>query len=233
MSPRTSSARAPLSEYERYHHTQYEQPYDSTIALEGFIRRIAGPPSGILMDVGCGAGAVLHYFNACGLTEMCGTVGVDNDMDLLRIADERHDSWSWLHGDIAQPLPECDYSISVQVLSFIEDWRAPLEQQLHATREWAFFTSLFWPGVSAHIHASDAEKRDAHYNIIAQGTFEAACRAAGAQRIVWERYTAPRPIEAPAEALRSRTERGYMFSGPLLLPWWMVGVRMTEDVGGA
>src|ERR1700687_5025025 len=102
------------SEAERYHLAQYDKPYDSTMQLERFIRATMGQPTGVLMDVGCGAGAVLDYFNRTGLTEMCGTIGIDADPALLEMAHQRHESWSWACLDFNDPLPKCDTSVSVQ-----------------------------------------------------------------------------------------------------------------------
>ena len=217
-----------LTDAQQYHLRQYEKPYESTVALSRFIQSVTGGPlRGEVNDVGCGAGSAIFWFDQWGLTAAADVLGIDASRTLIDKGHERNPDRRFLVADFLDPLPACDVSLSIQVLSFIEDWRPALREILSSTNQWLFASSLFWTGVDTHTHASDSEKNNAHYNIISREEFELACRRAGWQVARWLPFYAQQALYAPHAQLRSRTYEAMTFSGPLYLPWTFVAVRKT------
>lgn len=220
------------SEVERYHMTQYDKPYESTLELDNFIRtvfatedRLWAAPKGRVLDVGCGAGAVIHWFDESGLTSECEVIGVDNDQPWLTVAQDRNPSREFVRQSFLDPLPPCDTALSVQTLSFIEDWRPAMRELLACAKSWVFVTSLFWNGVETHTHASDGDKVSAHYNIIDARAFEKFCKRFGGAIAEWRVFTPSTDLVAPHDQLRSRSTSGATFSGPIYMPWRFAAVR--------
>jgi SAM-dependent methyltransferase len=217
----------PSTEADRYHHGQYAKPYESTAAFADVIRAATGYPtlSGRVLDVGCGAGANIHWLDEWGITQGCDVTGIDTDQRLLGFAQINNPSRSFLKASFLDPLPPCETALSIQVLSFIEDWRPAMRELLACASKWVFVSSLFWDGVGTHTHATDGDKVNEHYNVIDSSVFTNLCAKFGGQVTHWRKHTATAPLSAPPSQLRSRTSGPYTFSGPILMPWSFVAVR--------
>lgn len=216
-----------LTETEDYHVRQYAKPYESTAAFADFVRSVTGQSAleGRVLDVGCGGGANIYWFDEWGFTKRADVTGIDHDPRLLSFAQGNNPTRSFLKASFLDPLPACDVALSIQVLSFIEDWRPALRELLHAAGQWVFVSSLFWEGVETHTHATDTDKESAHYNVIDTVNFEAVAKHYGGRGVEWRPFTPTMKLTAPLDALKSRTDRGLTLSGPILMPWRMVAVR--------
>lgn len=216
-----------MSDAEEYHVRQYDKPYESTAAFADFIRSVTEQSELYqrVLDVGCGGGANIYWFDDWGLTKRADVTGIDQDPRLLAFAQANNPQRSFLKASFLDPLPACDIALSIQVLSFIEDWRPALRELLHATKQWVFITSLFWDGVETHTHATDTEKDSVHYNVIDTANFEAVAKHYGGRVVKWRPIVPTVGLTAPRDALQSRTYAGLTLSGPLLMPWRMVAVR--------
>lgn len=198
-----------------YHLRQYAKPYQSTTTLAAFITGRYGSLSGNVMDVGCGAGATLYWLREWGVLGSARVLGIDADRDLLSIAGERIADAGFLRADFTDPLPVAEFVLSIQVLSFIEDWRPALMRLLDSTKRALFVSSLFWDGVSTHTHATDSGHKDAHYNVIEAREFADACAP---RHVDWLPF-ATANLNADRTKLGTYTAMGRDFSGPLHLPW--------------
>jgi SAM-dependent methyltransferase len=226
-SPPISSVLVLSPESERYHTGQYAKPYESTGAFADMIRSVTGYPTlnGRVLDVGCGAGANIHWLDEWGVTKGCDVAGVDIDAGLLKLAEVHNPARAFMCRSFLDPLPPCTTALSIQVLSFIEDWRPAMRELLASAKEWVFVSSLFWDGVGTHTHATDGDKVNAHYNVIDTSVFENLCTKFGGASVTWRMFNTVAKLKAPIDQLRSRTSKGRTFSGPLHLPWRFAAVR--------
>lgn len=133
-----------------YHLRQYDEKYRSTDSFIEFVDASQDLDRASVIDVGCGAGANIHWFEqAFPRWEF---TGVDIDSELLDIARERHDDATFTEVGLESIRDEFgrdtfDYVFSTQFISFID---ASLTEFIdiccEVASEGVFFTSLFTDG---------------------------------------------------------------------------------------
>jgi SAM-dependent methyltransferase len=232
-----------------YHSRQFDNPYRSTVRLAEFIRSLVGRHGGQALDVGCGAGANIYYlarelpgYRWTGL-DVAGSVVFPIGRPKLAAAGL---AVTLIEGDFFH-LKEIlaggrfDLVLSIQNLSWVPDYEPALEQLLAVTKGWLVITSLF---TDFHVDAR-VEIRDYtwpadcqgpfYYNVYNLKRFREFCEARGCQDFVSRDFEIDIDLEPQnSRGMGSYTQRlasglRLQFSGPLLLPWKFVGIRMGES----
>ena len=236
-----------------YHRRQFSTPYRSIMALGELLRaRIGGAMAGRAVDVACGAGA-----NICHLGRMFPGVqwtGVDIadalfPLGLQLMRDEGMDPLPHLQKADAYrlcnvlPAGSFDLTFSIQTLSWMPAYEEPLEQLFKVTRPggWIVISSLFTDSlVDAQIEIRQYPNGPAapfdgpsHYNIYCMERFEGVCRKLGASDVISADFEMDVDLPKPEHRLmgtyteRMSSGRRLQVSGPLLMPWKFVLIRVA------
>jgi ubiquinone/menaquinone biosynthesis C-methylase UbiE len=238
--------------HREYHMRQFREPYRSTVHLRECVRQAVMPLDRpyTALDVGCGAGAnIFHLSEALPATSW---VGVDLADDLLATARSciaelgRPAQAQFVPADFfaltdAVPANGFDLVFSIQTLSWIPGYERLLPQLLSVVRPggWVFVTSLFTDFlVDATIQINQLDAGDLspdgpfHYNVYSMERFAAACRALGAETVTAADFAIDTDLQPPASRHMGTYTRTLadgsrlQFSGPLLMPWKVVTIRM-------
>jgi len=232
-----------------YHRRQFANAYRSTSYLGEFIQSLIGPGQGDALDVGCGAGA--NIFHLAEMIPSFHWSGVDIAGELLfpigkpffrskgRDVDLRV-------GDFYE-LGKCfngkqfDLVLAVQTLLSLENYDALLEQMLSITRGWLFVSSMFTEfDVDVKIEVRDCTwpedcPNPGNYNVYSLSRFRKICEAKGCKEFVSREFAIdvdlPQPENGGLGTYTRKLEDGQrlQFTGPIFLPWKIVGVRMGDS----
>ena len=135
----------------RYHSTQWETPKKSTIAFEKFIaHKLEGATN--VIDFGAGAGAATAFL--AQNHDRVKFTGFDYSDELVALgskiaSDKKIGNIAFQLGDWfnMQATREFDGAISLQTLSWLPDYEAPLIEVLRKVNpKWLGITSLFYEG---------------------------------------------------------------------------------------
>jgi len=239
-----------------YHRRQFAEPYRSTAHLCRFVERILGgrvETECSALDVGCGAGANIFHLSRV-LTQARWT-GVDIAGDLFDVhaglTAERggtRNPVELIAGDfyhLSRLLPprSFDLAFSIQTVSWLDGYAGFLPQFLAMLKPGgvAFVTSLFTDfHVDARIQITEYEQDGSprapmFYNIYAWNRFRDYCLGLGAVEVTAEDFEIDSELPPPAHLhMGTYTERladGRLLqrSGPLLMPWKAIAIRMPEE----
>jgi methyltransferase family protein len=220
--------------------------------LSEFVARTlsgSDPPSeapaaaGAILDAGAGAGANMKHLS--DLFTDAHWTGVDLAGELVEIGRKHLDPtrFTMRQGNLLKLEQDFgprrfDVCFSIMTLSWIEDYEAAVQQMLAVTRGWLFILNLFSEtDVDAFIQvtgrrAGPHDGFKANYNVYSLPRFREFCRTLGAREIVAEPFEIdidlPRPDHGGMGSWTERTADGrrLQLSGPLLMPWWFVAVRI-------
>jgi SAM-dependent methyltransferase len=129
-------------------------PYTALYETPG-LQALLPPVAGLrVLDAGCGGGR-----NSAWLVERgAAVVGIDASEELLAIARDRLPSATFVHGDLAEPLPFDDGSFDVVVaglvMHYLRDWTPTLRELRRVLRPDGIVA------LSTHHPAMDAELAD-------------------------------------------------------------------------
>lgn len=180
-----------------YFLSQYEKPYRSTVALHRWLKSMGVFTSAArIVDVGCGMGAPLGYFAA--QEPQCEFCGLDFNPTLIAEGSQRLQKLPNVRleeADIRQLSrygDRFDGVLSMQTLSWLEDYSEPLAQMAAMRPRWMALTSLFYDGpVNTRIQVQDYSKpvegkpyKDAFYNVYSLPLFKQRLQALGFPDIV-------------------------------------------------
>jgi SAM-dependent methyltransferase len=224
-----------------YHLGQWETPKRSTSAFADFAsERLARSRS--VLDIGSGAGAAtaqlarrhpgvrftgLDYLDE--LASIASRLAAANGPDNVRF---HQGDWYAL-----QPTTDYDGVVSLQTLSWLPDYREPLEQVFRQLRpEWLAITSLFYPGdISCRIEVEEHQKaKKCFYNVYSIPAVARLCEQEGYLLERAEAFEIDIDLPAPADldSMGTYTRRvldpGHgtpsriQISGPLLMNWHML-----------
>ncbi|MGA6987651.1 MAG: class I SAM-dependent methyltransferase [Terriglobales bacterium] len=232
-----------------YHQRQFAKPYRSTSYLGEFIRSLIGPTQGEALDIACGAGANIFHlsqmipgFHWSGV-DIAGEVlfpigspffnskGLELDLkagDFYKLED-------YFGGK------KFDLVLAIHTFSSLESYDALLDQLLSVTRGWLFATSMFTDfNVDVNIEVKDYTwpedcPNPGNYNVYSLSRFRKACEAKGCKQFVSRDFVIdvdlPPPENGGLGTYTRKLEDGQrlQFSGPIFLPWKVVGVRMGDS----
>lgn len=233
-----------------YHSRQFREPYRSTVHLAKFIQSHVNNGGGSALDVGCGAGANIYHLNP--LLPGYRWTGVDLAGAALfpigrpHLERARVDA-RLLQGDFHQlgsllPGERFDLVLLIHALMVTPEADRLLEEALAMTKGWLFINSLVTDfSVDAQIAVTDYtwppdRQGPLFYNIWSLQRLRSFCKKRGCRELVAQDFEIDLDLEVPpaGAGMGTYTRRlvdGHrlQFSGPLLLPWKLVGVRMGES----
>jgi ubiquinone/menaquinone biosynthesis C-methylase UbiE len=241
-----------------YHRRQFSEPYRSTVFLGELLRNEIGGNEfdGSVLDVACGAGAGMAHLSR--LFPRASITGVDIADDIfpvgLQLMREQgiQNLPRFVRGDIyklGEQLTPASYDVvlSIQTLSWLPEYEPALAPLLSMAKPNGVIviSSLFTDAlVDARIELkqfNDATFKEAreqiHYNVYCFERFVNECRKLGARSVQGVDFVVDCDLPKPSHRhMGTYTEklsdgRRIQLSGPLLMPWKFVIVRMGEAVG--
>lgn len=127
---------------------QFKNPYRITVAFEQFLTENTRIDGKKILDIGCGPGSALDYIAAKHPTS--DFMGIDINTKLFELYAGESTNISFEYGDVFRLNPEYkdryDGLISLQVLSWLPEYRKPLEEMCKLNANWIAFSSLLYDG---------------------------------------------------------------------------------------
>lgn len=129
-----------------------------------------------------------------------------------------------------------DGVVSLQSLSWLEDWKLPLEKVCELHPKWMAFSSLFYEGkINYQIRLTDYELKgndvpyqETYYNIYALPLVKDFLAEHGYKKFMFEPFEIdidlPKPMSMDAGTYTVKTEDGkrLQISAAMLMPWYFV-----------
>jgi SAM-dependent methyltransferase len=239
-----------------YHRRQFAEPYRSTVHLCRFVQRILGArvETGCsALDVGCGAGAnIFHLSRVLTHARWTGVDIAGHLFDVHRtLTAELGGLWNpadLVSGNFFElsklfPARSFDLAFSTQTVSWLDAYTQFLPQFLAMLKPGgiAFVTSLFTDfHVDARIQITEYEddgsaRLPMFYNIYAWDRFRDYCLGLGAVEVTAENFEIdielcpPKHLHMGTFTERLADGRLLQRSGPLLMPWKAIAIRMPEE----
>jgi SAM-dependent methyltransferase len=228
-----------------YHRRQLEEPYRSTTHLIRFMQSVLKEPRGNALDVACGTGAnILHLSRAFGEYEW---TGVDYMGERLFPISKPYFQKSGLKaelivGDMYKlttlfPNRKFDLVLFMQTVLCLPEYEGAVEQLLKVTGGWLVLNSLFTDfDIDATIKVIDYTREDGlrvpqYYNVYSLRRFRKFCEDRGCQEFIARDFEIdidlPKTTDGRGTYTRTLADgRRLQFSGPLLMPWKFVAIRM-------
>ncbi|MGA7991379.1 MAG: class I SAM-dependent methyltransferase [Thermoanaerobaculia bacterium] len=230
-----------------YHRRQLEEPYRSTVHLLRFMQSVLKNPKGEALDVACGTGANILHLNR--VFEGYRWTGVDYMGDRLfpisrPYFEKRGLRADLINGDMYKLTTifarrKFDLVLLMQSILCLPEYEAAVEQLLAVTRGWLILNSLFTDfDIDAKIQVIDHTREDSlqvpqHYNIYSLRRFREFCENHGCREFIAEDFEIdidlPKTTDGRGTYTRTLADgHRLQFSGPLLMPWKNVAVRMGD-----
>jgi SAM-dependent methyltransferase len=232
-----------------YHQRQFAKPYRSTSFLGDFIQSLIGSTQGEALDIACGAGA--NIFHLSQMVPGFRWSGVDIAGEVLFPISSPFFRSKGLEVDLNvgdyYKLGDCfggkkfDLVLAIQTFLTIPTYDALLDQLLSVTRGWLFVSSMFTDfNVDVNIEVKDYTwpedcPNPGNYNVYSLSRFRRACEAKGCKEFVSRDFVIdvdlPPPENGGLGTYTRKLEGGQrlQFSGPIFLPWRVIGVRMGDS----
>ncbi len=239
--------------HQDYHQRQFDVPYRSTVHFADFMREVLANSKGSwnALDVCCGMGANIYYFNKC-FPDWSWT-GVDIVAEVLdrgrQIFVERSPGSCiprMVKGDaldLSATLPSKGFQIvtSLQTLLCMPDPETALDNLLSmcAPGGWVFVSSLFTDfSVDVRMQITEYPRSNfaapvgpAIYNILCFEKFRADCLERGARRLEAIDFRMDVDLAVPEHkvmgtyTLDIADGTKLQASGPILMPWKFVAIQ--------
>ncbi len=224
----------------RYHNTQWDTPKRSTIAFEAFAKEHIANSKNII-DMGAGAGASTASIAAEHNNVLFTAFDYSKELTNIgsKIAYERGiKNLSFEQGDwfnLAES-KKYDGCISLQTLSWLPDYRQPLEVIFRKiSPKWLALTSLFYEGdITCRIEVEEHKKnKKRFYNVYSLPAISRLCNEEGYSLVKATPFEIDIDIEKPTDldimgtytrklvGDKASQER-IQISGPLLMNWYML-----------
>lgn len=227
-----------------YHQQQLKAPYRSTeVVYQWLTQKEAFVPGRTYADVACGMGGNTLYF--ARHEQQSNFIGIDYNTELITSAERERQvqgvaNAQFMVGDAyaldALSLPACDGLLSLQTLSWLEDFQRATQQLLQQQSRWLLITSLFYEGeIDAFItlhnyHRANHEQayEQSYYNVYSLPRFVSVLRESGYTTIDVMPFEIDTDLPRPEDRdLGTYTEtlhdgRRLQFSAMLHLPWYFI-----------
>lgn len=229
-------------EVKDWHKTQFAKPPRSIVFFDNFLAKNADLHEKRILDLGCGGG-VAEYYLAKNHPDLSIT-GVDLVTDSFSIFTEHADNVikkqvSLEQGDwynLPDSYKSCfDGVISLQSLSWLEDWKKPIDKIVDLSPKWIALSSLFYEGkINYTIKLEDYEDAEGegfdivYYNIYSIPIIRDYLKSKGYNRFIYEKFDIDIDIEKPSHlgtgTYTFKTEEGkrMQMSAALLMPWYFI-----------
>ena len=228
-----------------YHVKQYKIPKRSTVHFERFLAKCGLlKQAERILDVGCGGGAVDLYLalkheginiNGIDIVDDFFYLFYENTPENVkkRVFLEKKDFLN-LNEDYYKD--SFDGIISLQTLSFMEHWKAPLEKMIALNPKYIAFSSLFYDGkLEYQIKIRDYEElgvtqdfTEKYYNIYSIPLVKEFLKQRGFTDFRCEPFEIDVDIEKPNHknvgTYTMKLKDGYrlQISGAMLMPWYFI-----------
>lgn len=227
-------------EHYKYHNSQWETVKRSTVAFERFAHDHLSNSRSVI-DIGAGAGASTAAIAANHRNVQF--TALDISIDLINTGSQAAlergvTNISFEHGDLFNYKGKSVYDgcICLQTLSWLEDYKEPLEIIFREIRpNWLGLTSLFYEGdISCRIEVFEIQKNCKYfYNVYSLPAIAKLCFQEGyslVKAIPFEiDIDIPKPPSLDVMGTYTRKlasdgfrEQRLQISGPLLMPWFML-----------
>lgn len=221
-----------------YHKQQFIEPKRSTVALEKFLAART-EIKGNILDLACGGGAVDAYFAKLHPeVKIKGIDMVDKAFWMLEeFADDEIkkrvslEAGDWYNLD-KKYVNMFDGVITVQALSWLEDWKIPLEKIIELNPKWIGLSSLFYEGrIEFQVKVTDYEgsyKTEAYYNVYSLPIVKEFLRERGYDVFEYIPFEIdidlPKPDHRDLGTYTVKTEDGkrLQISAAMLMPWYFI-----------
>ena len=220
-----------------YHLRQYQISYESSNAFFDFL--VSSIPtnalndSGLILDVGCGAGANTHRIST--IFANSNIIGIDNETELINYASRQNTPNLNINFEVAD-IFQINYTnisgiIAIQTVSWIpsNNMYDPIEVLLKLNPKWICFSSLGFNGnAEAEIKVtnfSESGSWNSPYNILSNPKIIELAKSYNYNSIRIIPYVPELPIINANSGMGSYTQKMgdgtlSIFSGPLYIPWF-------------
>ena len=215
-----------------YHLKQYSEPYRSTVMFHDWLNQRVSLDGQRILDMACGAGANLNYFGV--LHPQSKFTGIDYDLNTLSSAPPQEDNVHLEQGDWfhlgSKYVNAFDGIISLQTLSWLSDYKVPLENLCALHPKWIALTSLFYEGkITYWIRLDDEEEnRTCYYNVYSLPKIKELFAHHGYTHFEYQPFMIdidiPKTDTYRMKTYTKRTINGdrLQISGALLMPWYFI-----------
>jgi len=214
-----------------YHLRQQREPKRSTVHFEQFCAARL-KTSNLVVDAGCGAGGPTAYLATAH--PHCNFLGIDESEALIAAAPAA-ENLRFAVADLHEldAVAGVDGVTLIQVLSWLEDYQAPLAQVCASLQpDWIAFSTLIYEGnIDCQIVVSEIFRpRRSFYNIYALPRINAFMQEdCGYRLVAAEPFVIDIDLEKPADpdlmgtyTVKLQSGSRLQCSGPLQLPWHFV-----------
>ncbi|MBL7205514.1 MAG: methyltransferase domain-containing protein [Desulfobacteraceae bacterium] len=230
-----------------YHERQFKEPYRSTVAFCDWLEEIGYIQKDSqlrIIDLCSGQGANIYYM---GKRYPKSTfIGVDINSDIVMrgnkfFQDNKIHNCHLEVGDIykldEKYVSEFEGIVSFQTLSWLPEFKKPIESMSKLQAKWISLSSLFYDGqVSCTIEVRQYDEslernRDSFYNVYSLPVIEKCLSENGYEEFQFTPFEIdidlPKPNEKVMSTYTEKLENGHrlQISGPLLMPWYFIGAR--------
>lgn len=232
-----------------YFDRQFETPYRSTIAFCDWLERkqVLTPDSNInVLDVATGKGANLFYM--AQRFKAANYVGVDINPEFVQQGNQIMEARK-LDGQIKLETADIyNFSprlanrfqglMSLQTLSWLPDFEAPIKSMAALNADWIALTSLFFDGdvnckieIEEYTQSLENIPKKTFYNIYSIPLVERLFRNLGYESFSYEPFEIdvdlPRPDHKIMGTHTEKLQNGkrIQISGPLLMSWYFILAR--------
>jgi SAM-dependent methyltransferase len=217
----------------RYHRSQWDTPYRSTVAFAKLIEPWL-KNSRSIVDLGCGAGGPTYYLSTkFPNTQFLGLDLIPEGIAMAKkLADERKlPNCSFAVEDIYKLTPRKDLGgvTCIQTLTWLPDFEKAIDEIFEKLNPpWFAFSGQFYPGeISCKIEVNEGKRqRVSHYNVYSLPQTEAMFARKKYKLKRFEPFEIDIDLPKPEnlDAMHTYTQRledgrRLQISGPLLLHW--------------
>ena len=220
-----------------YHLRQYQMSYESSNTFFDFlinsISKHSLNDSGLILDVGCGAGANTQRISKIFTNSKI--IGIDNETELINYANLQNTMNSNVNFEVADIFQVKYNSISgivaIQTISWIpsNSMYDPIEALLKLNPKWICFSSLGFNGnAEAEVKINNFSESgfwSSPYNILSNPKIIELAKSYNYDLVNLISYVPKLPIINANSGMGSYTKKMAdgglsIFSGPLYLPWF-------------
>lgn len=225
-----------------YHRQQYVEPKRSTVKFEEFLARYCDLSETKILSLACGGGAAESYIarRHPNLT-IHGIDIIDTAFPMLEefVPESIRKNITLSQGDWynldSHLVGKFDGVISLQTLSWLEDWEVPLGKICDLNPKWMALSSLFYDGkINYQIKVTDYERPEAtdkfysYYNIYSLPIIRDYLKKRGYTVFKYEPFEIdidiPKPDSKDLGTYTVKTEDGHrlQISAAMLMPWYFI-----------
>lgn len=224
-----------------YHTKQFQNIKRSTVQFVSWLDTKVSFERKRILDMACGAGANTFYLSA--LYPNTSFIGMDFDQDILELRNNM-----CLRGDVEftqgdwynlekKWIDFFDGIISFQTLSWLSDYREPIEHLCELNPEWIALSSLFYEGkINYYIQVDDHEEQfdgwgkdgKSYYNIYSLPLVKELFYEHGYTNFYCKNFEIDMDLPKPNSyrmgtyTIMTADQRRMQISGALLMPWYFV-----------